>query len=199
MFGEMDGKRPYTLKRRAERQEETRARIVDAAIALHSTLGPARSPLSQVAERAGVQRNTFYAHFPDERSLLLACSATSLGRDPPPDPEPWAAIPAAEERLRTGLGALYAWYDRNEGMAGCVLRDAEFHAPTREIVALRLAPGMMRLAAVLGAGLRPAQGAMLGLAIDFHTWRTLVRQGGLTPAQAAGQMARAIAGAPDAT
>ena len=67
--------RTYTLKRRAEQQAETRQRIVEAAVDLHGTVGPALTTFSMVAERAGVQRHTLYAHFPDERSLYLACSA----------------------------------------------------------------------------------------------------------------------------
>jgi AcrR family transcriptional regulator len=78
--------RTYTLKRRAERQAETRRRIVEAAVDLHSSIGPARTTVSMIAERAGVQRHTFYAHFPDERSLFLACSGLTLERDPLPDP-----------------------------------------------------------------------------------------------------------------
>src|SRR5215218_8885872 len=66
--------RKYQLKKRAERQEETRRRIVEATVDLHQTVGPARSSVSAIAERAGVQRHTYYRHFPDERSLYLACS-----------------------------------------------------------------------------------------------------------------------------
>src|SRR6187200_1095532 len=115
--------RTYTLKRRAEQQAETRQRIVEAAVDLHGTVGPARTTFSMVAERAGVQRNTLYAHFPDERSLLLACSALSLERDPLPDPSSWRGIEDAEERLGVALAAIYAWYARNADLAGCVLRD----------------------------------------------------------------------------
>jgi AcrR family transcriptional regulator len=66
--------RKYELKRRAERQEETRRRIVEAAIELHRTKGPARTTLSDIARLAGVQRHTLYRHFPDERAIGLACS-----------------------------------------------------------------------------------------------------------------------------
>jgi AcrR family transcriptional regulator len=66
--------RNYTLKRRAEQQAETRRRIVEAAFDLHGSVGPARTTISMIAERAGVQRHTLYAHFPDERSLFAACS-----------------------------------------------------------------------------------------------------------------------------
>ena len=119
-------RRAYTLRKRADRQAETRQRIVNAAIDLHREFGPARTPLSLVAERAGVQRKTLYAHFKDERTLLLACSGTSLDRDPLPDATPWRAIDDRSERLRTGLTELYRWYDRNAELIGSVLRD---HSP----------------------------------------------------------------------
>jgi AcrR family transcriptional regulator len=184
--------RSYTLKRRAEQQADTRLRIVEAAVDLHRELGPAHTPLSRVAEQAGVTRNTLYAHFPDERSLLLACSALSLERDPLPDAAPWRAVRDREERLRTGLAAIYAWYERNAELAGCVLRDAQSHALTQEVAALRYGPHMHAYATVLGAGLGKAQRAMLGLAMSFPAWRSLVIDGGLKPADAARAMARAV-------
>jgi len=187
--------RSYTLKRRAEQQAETRRRIVEAAVALHSSLGPARTPLSLVAERAGVQRHTLYAHFPDERSLLLACSGLTAERDPLPDAEPWRAIGDRGERLRTGLRAVYAWYGRNAELAACVLRDAEHHALTREISEMRFGPFMRAYRAVLGADLGAEQRALLGLMLSFCAWRGLVRENGLEPGAAVEAAARAIEGA----
>src|SRR5215470_17098590 len=105
--------RTYTLKRRAEQQAETRRRIVEAAVELHGSIGPARTTVSMVAERAGVQRHTFYAHFPDDRSLFMACSGLVFERDPLPDVQPWRDIADGRERLRVGLRAIYDWYERN--------------------------------------------------------------------------------------
>lgn len=187
--------RPYTLKRRAEQQAQTRLRIVEAAVDLHGSVGPAQTTFSMVAERAGVQRHTLYAHFPDERSLLLACSGLAMERDPLPDATPWRAIADRRERLRTGLSALYAWYERNAALAACVLRDAEHHALTREINALRLGPPMAACRTVLGDGLAPTQQAMLALALSFFTWRTLTRDSGLAPDAAVEAMVGAIEGA----
>lgn len=187
-------KRSYTLKRRAEKQAETRQRIAEAAVELHSSVGPAFTSLSMVAERAGVQRNTLYAHFPDERSLFLACSGLAMERSPMPDSEPWRAIAGRQQRLRTGLEAVYDWYGRNAEMAACVLRDAEHHALTREVVELRMGPQMAAYEEVLGAGLDARQRAMLRLALDFHTWRSLVRASGLTREEAAQAMVKAMEG-----
>jgi AcrR family transcriptional regulator len=190
--------RGYTLGRRAEQQAETRLRIVEAAVGLHGQLGPAHTTLSMVAERAGVQRHTLYAHFPDERSLLMACSGLTMERDPLPDASAWRSIPGRNERLCSGLAALYAWYERNADLAGCVLRDAEFHALTREISELRWSPFMAAYEEVLGAKLNARQRAMLRLALSYFTWRSLARDGGLKSAAAARAMARAIEGAGEA-
>src|SRR4051794_6912723 len=92
-------KRDYRLGRRAEKQAATRKRIVEAAFDLHTTLGPARTTVSQIAERAGVQRHTYYAHFPQERDLFLACSGLALERDPLPDLEALRAMPAGRARI----------------------------------------------------------------------------------------------------
>jgi AcrR family transcriptional regulator len=145
-----------------------------------------------VAERAGVQRHTLYAHFPDEWSLLLACSALYMERNPLPDAAPWRAIEDCRERLRTGLTAIYAWFERNADLAGCILRDVEAHAPVRRIAELRWGPYMAAYHELLGARLGKRQRALLGLALSFHTWRTLVREGGLKPADAVGAMVQAI-------
>jgi AcrR family transcriptional regulator len=184
--------RTYTLKRRAEKQAETRQRIVEAAVELHSTLGPAHTPLSLVAERAGVQRHTFYAHFPDERSLLMACSGLAFERDPPPDAGHWSGIENRRERMRTGLRALYDWYERNAQRAACVLRDAEVHPLVKEINVLRMGPVMAAHREVLGAGLDARQKALLQLALTFYTWRSLARESGLAQDVAVDAMMQAI-------
>ena len=183
--------RTYTLKRRAEQQAETRARIVEAAIALHGNPGPAETTFSMVAERAGVQRHTLYAHFPDERSLLLACSGQHVALDPPPDAAAWAAIADPRARLRTALGAIYAWYARNAELLASVLRDAERHPLVREIAQLRFGPCFAAWGPALGAGGPPERMAMLELALSFHTWRTL-RDGGLSSEAAAALMAATV-------
>jgi AcrR family transcriptional regulator len=163
--------RTYTLKKRAEQQADTRRRIVEAAIDLHGSVGPALTNFSMIAERAGIHRHTLYAHFPDERSMYLACSGLAMERDPLPDAEPWRAISESKQRLRTGLAALYAWYERNAALTACVLRDSEYHALTREIIEIRMGPTMEHYREVLGAEFTAKQRALLPLAMSFFTWR----------------------------
>jgi AcrR family transcriptional regulator len=148
-----------------------------------------------LADRAGVQRHTLYAHFPDERSLYMACSGLVEERDPLPDAAPWRGIADRREHLTTGLRAVYDWYGRNAALLACVLRDAEHHALTREISTIRFAPHMADYREVLGAKLSVKQRAMLHLALSFFTWRTLVRDGGLTQGAAIAAMVQAVDGA----
>src|SRR5262245_61225968 len=108
--------RRYKQSQRALSQEETRARIVEATVALHEDPGPRATTISAIAEKAGVQRLTVYRHFPDEASLFKACSSHWEAQNPPPDPTLWAEIADAHERARTALVALYRYYRRTRGM-----------------------------------------------------------------------------------
>ncbi len=187
--------RTYTKGKRAEREAETRQRIVEATLDLHTEVGPAQTTISMIAERAGVQRHTIYAHFPDERTLLMACSGLHMTREPLPSPEAWAAVNDPSVRLKTALSALYAWFARNETITAAILRDAEHHALLREISGLRFGPALEALAASLSAGLGDTGKAALALAMSFHTWRTLTRAAGMKPAAAVDLMVRTILGA----
>src|SRR3954466_10946821 len=114
----MPARRKYELKARAEAQEETRRRITEATVGLHLEVGPANTTISEIAKRAGVQRLTVYNNFPDEISLLGACSAHYGAQHPPPDPGAWLAIDDPEKRTRTALAALYGYYRETEEMTG---------------------------------------------------------------------------------
>src|SRR5947207_5021735 len=116
--------RSYQLKRRAERQDETRQRIIEATIELHQTVGPAATTVTDIAQRAGVGRVTVYRHFPDEPTLSRACSTQYFQRNPAPDPERWRSIADPAERLRTALRETYAYHRATERMISHALADA---------------------------------------------------------------------------
>ena len=113
-------KRPYRMAKRAESRDETHARIVDAAIALHEEVGPKATTISAIAERAGVQRLTVYRHFPDDPSMFEACSSGWYERNPFPDVD---ALGGGMQGCREGLEALYRYYSGTERMLASVLRD----------------------------------------------------------------------------
>ena len=199
VFSEMtENKRKYEMKKRAERQRETRRRIVEATVELHRTLGPANTTIKEIAQRAGVNRLTVYNHFPDITDLLRACSRSWAERHPPPDPAPWALIDDPQERLRTALTELYGFYARTEPMRANVLRDAE---TMPELAALLEGSVMPYLGAVrdllaegweVGEDGRKRLLATIKLAIDFHTWRSLERESGLSREEAVESMLEAV-------
>ncbi len=177
--------RSYELKQRAERQAETRRRIVEAAVDLHQSLGPAATTVSDVAERAGVGRVTVYRHFADETELLRACSGHYFERHPAPDPERWRAIEDPAERLRTGLRETYAYHRSTEEMmigALADLRDHEvmepYYAHWQRATEVLLEPWRAR------GRRRTLLRAGIALALTFDTWRQLVRELGLAEEQA---------------
>ena len=118
-----DQKRPYRMRRRAELEELTRRRITESAVELHEELGPARTSIAAIAERAGVRRSTVYRHFPTEDALFDACSSHWRAANPPPDPSAWAAIDHPAERTSSALRDLYAFYGRTQDMYSSLLRD----------------------------------------------------------------------------
>ena len=183
--------RAYQLKRRAERQDETRQRIVEATIELHQTIGPTATTVTEIAQRAGVGRVTVYRHFPDELTLARACSGQYFERHPAPDLERWRAIADPGERLRTALAETYAHHRRTEAMMTNVLADAREHpvmSPYHEY--------WQRAAEVLLAGWgvrgrrRTLLRAAIALALSFDTWRTLAREQRLTDEQVVELMVR---------
>lgn len=196
-------KRQYELKARADRQQETRRRIIDATVELHEELGPARTTISEIARRAGVQRLTVYNHFPEAGELFAACQGQFLAEHPPPDLAPALALDDPRARVRAVLAALYVSYRARAPMTAKVLRDRsalpELDALMSRTADAQLAELAAALAAPFGARGKLVQRlhAVLALALDFWTWQRLTREG-LDDAAAADLMAGLVAGAASA-
>ena len=187
----------YDLKRRAERQDETRRRITEAAIELHGTVGGTQATISAIAEKAGVQRRTVYNHFPTERDLLNACMVHYWAANPLPDPGLWEEIADPEERLRGALAEVYAFYRRHERLLANLAADAHVNPAVRE-AAEPYYRHWERMREVLAApwkapgGQRHLLGVALDLGLDFQTWSTLVCRGGIGDEQAIELMAKMV-------
>jgi AcrR family transcriptional regulator len=181
--------RPYRKKKRAELEEETRRRITESAVELHGTVGPARTSMSAVAERAGVRRSTLYRHFPDEAALFEACSSHWGAANPPPDIEAWASIGDPDERLRSALEELYGYYRRTERMIANLIRDEATNQNVRRHFAafhgyIDAARDVLMTGRRERGGSRGRIRASIGHALAFTTWQSLVREQGLGNAQA---------------
>jgi AcrR family transcriptional regulator len=192
-----DQKRPYRKTRRAELEEETRRRITESTVELHERVGPARTSISAVAERAGVRRSTVYRHFPDEAALFAACSSHWRAANPPPDLRAWAALPDPAVRTEAAFGELYAFYRRTEGMYTSLLRDEPL-VPTVQRLLRGFHDYLRSIEDVLmaGRGLRGHAArrtrAAIGHAVAFPTWRSLMREQGLADDDAVALMSRLV-------
>ena len=192
--------RPYIQKVRAEQQVQTRQRIVEAAVKLHLERGPAHTSIAAIAERAGVNRVTVYRHFPDARSLFEACSEHNRKVNPPPDMTPWRQIADPRRRTELALTQLYDYFRRNEDGWANILRDAEIEPIVKEMAEKKRMAYLREVRDVLLVGYPkrrtrgPLLRAVLGLAVDFRTWQTLVRREGLEDRTAVALMVR-LAGA----
>lgn len=178
-------KRAYTKVARAAAQDATRERIVEAMVALHEELGPARTTVSAIADRAGVERLTVYRHFPDESSMLRACSAHWSARNPLPPLE--AVGKDANAAFRRTLLELYAWYRANEAMLSQVTADARTMPLVAELIA-PLGAELDQLAAKLDANWprrKAGRATTIRHALEFSTWRSLERLAGGDRAAAA--------------
>jgi AcrR family transcriptional regulator len=197
----MTGKtRTYRMQRRAESQQRTRRRIAESAVELHGTVGPSRTSISAVAERAGVRRSTVYRHFPDEGALFDACTAHWSAANPLPDLASWSKVEDPDQRLKAALADLYGFYGRTGQMLENLLRDEATEPLVRErFAAFHLYFAAALDALMLGRQLRGATRrrarAALGHAIAFSTWRSLTQEEGLDEGDAAALMCRLVAAA----
>jgi AcrR family transcriptional regulator len=174
---------------RARNMRRTRERIVEAAMGLHTSVGPARTSVSAIAERAGVQRHTVYAHFPDEASIFRACTGHWLSLNPSPDHERWAGIEPFETRIAAAIDEVSAYWERTAGDLTPVFADVgkvaaldEARAYWEELTEAWVA------SAVGGNRLRGRRRARLEAALRhamaMDTWRSLTAPGGLTRPEA---------------
>ena len=167
--------RAYTKVRRAAAEEATRERIISAIMALHEEVGPARTTVSAIADRAGVERLTVYRHFPDEPSMLRACSAHWATLNPLP-PMPAAGTNPLATFRRTIL-SLYGWYRANEAMLVQVTTDARKIPLIAELMA-PIGMELDRTAKELDANWprrNTRRATTIRHALEFSTWRSLVQ------------------------
>lgn len=189
--------RSYRQVARAGAHRRTHERIVDAAEAYYRATTIAPANFSAIAKGAGVQRLTLYRHFPDDAALLRAVLDRWHARHPLPA-DRWSTVADPRQRLRVALDSLYQYYAGAEPTIALLSAARDRHiivADWLDAVDRRLAAFRDRLAAGWGVTGRAQQwlGAVVGHTLDSSTWRSLVRQGGLSSTDAARLMARWVA------
>jgi AcrR family transcriptional regulator len=175
--------RPYRMRRRAEKVDETRQRIIEAAIRLHTTIGASHASISAVAEEAGVTRLTLYRHFSSQDELFAACRGHWRSQHPPPDRALWRGITDFDDRLRTALRELYGWYRQNADDLTPIYRDVPVMPESVKSAMRGENEGLVSLL-VDGTGYSGVRArrlrAAIGHVIGFPTWRSLAVDQGLS-------------------
>jgi AcrR family transcriptional regulator len=108
--------RKYDMGKRRAAVEETRRRIVEAALALHSEKGIFGTSWQDIARRADVSVATVYKHFPSVDELVPACGELVYALTRPPSmedaPEIFAGARSLEGRLERLISELFDFYER---------------------------------------------------------------------------------------
>ena len=108
--------RKYSMDKRRAAVEETRQRILEATLALHSEKGILGTSWQDIARRADVSVGTVYKHFPSLDELVPACGELMYAITRPPSledaPRIFARASSLEERLERLVSELFGFYER---------------------------------------------------------------------------------------
>ena len=174
--------RSYRMGKRAERVDQTRRRITEAAVRLHTSIGPSATSIAAVAEEAGVTRLTLYRHFPNGDALFAACMSHWRAQHPPPDVDAWRSVNPFPVRVRRAVADVYRWYEENGADLYPLYRDAAF-TPQPTLAARKA--NIERTVDALLEGVTNrgrANGrvrALAGHVLGFWTWWSLHNEQGL--------------------
>jgi AcrR family transcriptional regulator len=96
--------------------EETRRRILEATLELHTERGIFGTRWQDIARRADVSTGTVYRHFPTLADLVPACGELLMERTRPPSPDEARRVvgdaAGAVARLECAAAHLFAFYER---------------------------------------------------------------------------------------
>ena len=168
--------RRYDSSRRKEAAEETRRRILRAALELHWEGITEFEPL---AHRAGCSVPTVRKYFPTKESLYRDCTRTFAETLVMPDLDALGRITDPARRLEECVSELcriheamfgYAWFSAH-AREGSETLDAEMK-------------GYEGLADAMAETIQPESGGIVRGLLDFLTYRALRLSGNLTPEDA---------------
>ena len=104
------------MGKRGAAVQQTRQRILEATLALHSEKGILGTSWQEIARRADVSVGTVYKHFPSLDELVPACGELMYAITRPPSledaPEIFAGAHSLEERLERLISELFDFYER---------------------------------------------------------------------------------------
>lgn len=174
--------RRYSMEKRAAAVEETRHRIVEAALVLHAEKGIIATNWEDIAQRADVSPATVYRHFPSLEDIVTACGERVHALTRPPSPEAgkelFAGLDSLVERVGRLVQELHGFYERGGPNIEAARREAHLLSQLAASVARQHATRD----ALVREALRPAdpdqQTVRIASALtDFPLWKSLRDKG----------------------
>ena len=175
--------RRYQMATRERAVQETRQRIIDAAISLHAQRGVIATNWEEIAEGAGVSTATVYRHFPSLGELVPACARTAFeaGASLPTPAQAAAAFagltrpaPRIERLIRESCRC----YELGAGWLAAARRDAKSVPALDRAVRLQERVLGVLIQAALGDAFVDAQTmSVIKALIDFPFWKALTDAG----------------------
>jgi AcrR family transcriptional regulator len=169
--------RKYEKKARAASTDETRKRILNASLALHSDKGFGATSWQDIADLAGVAVGTVYYHFPTMDDLVPACSTLARSLTPQPDAGIFDGVRGAHNRIEVLVRALVAYYSGVQGGVRNAFRERKQIAVVDRILS-ETERNISRLARQ-AIGPHPADetAKKVEAILDFRTWDSLQSRG----------------------
>jgi AcrR family transcriptional regulator len=167
-------------KRRAA-VEETRQRILEATLALHSEKGVFGTSWQDIARRADVSVGTVYKHFPSLEELVPACGELMYAITRPPSledaPRIFATASSLEERLGRLVDELFGFYERGASYIETDFQERRLPAVQEWEEHMRATvAGLVREALM---PVRPAEATVQAASalLDFFTFKSFLDRG----------------------
>ncbi len=175
--------RRYQMATRERAVQETRQRIIDAAISLHAQRGVIATNWEEIAERAGVSTATVYRHFPSLGELVPACARTAFeagARLPSPAQAAaaFAGLTRPAPRIERLIRESCRCYELGAGWLAAARRDAKSVPALDRAVRLQDRVLGVLIQTALGDAFVDAQTmSVIKALIDFPFWKALTDAG----------------------
>jgi AcrR family transcriptional regulator len=181
---------------RSAAAEETRRRILEATLELHTEKGIFGTSWQDIARRADVSVGTVYRHFPTLAELVPACGELLFERTQPPSPDDAAAAVGAAsdpvERLERAATVLFSFYERAGASLESDPRERELPEVKEWEEYLRTTVTAFVRTALRGQRVGSRRREVVSAFFDARTYGAL-RTRGVTPARAAREVAEMVA------
>ena len=174
--------RKYSMdNKRKAAVEQTRQRILEATLALHSEKGIFGTSWQDIAKRADVSVGTVYKHFPSIDELVPACAELMYAITRPPSledaPRIFAGAGSLEGRLGRLVEELFGFYERGAPYIETDFQERRLSAVQEWEAYMRATIAGLAREALLPAGPDEATVQAASALLDFSTFKSFLDRG----------------------